>query len=204
MIAAAPADADTILAALRRLGEGTGETITLGEAVARLDARAHALVLFLLAAVNLTPGPSIPGFSTLFGIPLCVVAFEMAMGRRVLRLPRFLARREIRRVRLVNMATRLGPLLRRVEGWLSHRLPGLAGAGAERALGGACVGLGVLLALPIPVFSLAPAAALTAIALGLLLRDGVAVLVGLALGVASCAALLALGAIVIGALDAAG
>jgi hypothetical protein len=196
----APDDADSILAALRRLGDGPSEMMTLGEIVTRLDARAHALVLFLLAAPNLTPGPSIPGFSTLFGLPLCVVAFEMALGRRALRLPRFLARIEIRRVRVVATVARLAPLLHRVEGWLTPRLASLTRA--ERTLGGACVVLGALLALPIPVYSMLPAVAVMAIALGLLLRDGAAVAVGLALGVASAAVLVALAYLVHFAVEA--
>ena len=127
--------ADTIIAAFRRLGEGPAdESTTLGDLVTRLDARAHALVLLLLAAPNLTPGPSMPGFSTIFALPLCVVAFEMMLGRRRLRLPGFLARIQIRRGRIAGLVGRLEPLLHRVERVLRPRGPGLAGPGSERPL----------------------------------------------------------------------
>jgi hypothetical protein len=195
--------ADTILAAFRRLGEGPAdESTTLGALVTSLDARAHALVLLLLAAPNLTPGPSMPGFSTIFAVPLCIVAFEMMLGRRRLRLPAFLARIEIRRGRIAGFVGRLEPLLHRLERVLKPRGPALAGPDAERPLGFVCVLLGVLLALPIPLFSMLPACAVLAIALGLLTRDGLAVAVGLGTGVVAIIALAVLVTLAVAALTA--
>ncbi|HTY67428.1 MAG TPA: exopolysaccharide biosynthesis protein [Alphaproteobacteria bacterium] len=179
--------AETILAVLRRLGQGPEhERATVGELVDKLDERAHALVLLLLAAPNLTPGPSMPGFSTIFGVPLCIVAFEMIMGRRALRLPRFLARISIPRRRIASFIVKLEPLLQRIERVLKPRRPDFGSLGATRGIGVACVFLAVLLSLPIPVFSLLPALALVIVALGLLARDGIAVICGLGLGLLAC------------------
>lgn len=185
--------AETILAVLRRLGHGPAdERATLGELVAKLDERGHALVLLLLAAPNLTPGPSIPGFSTIFGVPLCIVAYEMIAGRRVLRLPGFLARLSVPRRRVAGLVTKLEPLLGRIERVLKPRGPALDSPAVGRALGIACLLLAVLLCLPIPIFSLLPAAALVILALGLLARDGVAVICGVSLGVLACGILIGL------------
>lgn len=182
--------AETIVEVLRRLGQGAeGERATLGELVAELDVRGHPLVLLLLAAPNLTPGPSIPGFSTIFGVPLCVVSFEMILGRRRLRLPGILARISIPRQRIASFILKLEPILHRVERVLKPRRPALDGEGTMRALGVACLILSVLLTLPIPVFSLLPATALVIVALGLFARDGLAVLCGLGLGLIACAIL---------------
>ncbi len=187
------ASAETILAVLRRLGHGPEhERATMGELVAKLDERGHALVLLLLAAPNLTPGPSIPGFSTIFGVPLCIVAVEMIAGRRALRLPRVLARISIPRRRIAALIVKLEPLLHRIERVLKPRAPAFDSPAAGRALGLACLVLAVLLSLPIPVFSLLPAAALVIVALGLLARDGLAVLCGLGLGAGACGILIGL------------
>ncbi|HTP84008.1 MAG TPA: exopolysaccharide biosynthesis protein [Alphaproteobacteria bacterium] len=185
--------AETILAVLRRLGQGPEhERATVGELVAKLDERAHALVLLLLAAPNLTPGPSMPGFSTIFGVPLCIVAFEMIMGHRALRLPRFLARISIPRRRIARFIVKLEPLLQRIERVLKPRRPGFGSPAATRGVGVACLFLAVLLSLPIPVFSLLPALALVIVALGLLARDGIAVICGLGLGLLACGILIGL------------
>jgi hypothetical protein len=187
-----PLDADSIAAALRQLGEGPAEDeVTVGELVARLEARGHSLALLLLAAPNLTPGPSMPGFSTIFGVPLCIVAYEVMVGRPHLRLPPFIARRSFRRGRIAAFVGHLARILACFEGVLRPRWHELA---EHRGwVGAACLILGLLLILPIPVFSMLPAAAVLVIAMGRLARDGVIVAAGLALGVAS---LVTLGAIV--------
>lgn len=193
MTAPGAASAETILSVLRHLGHGPAdERATLGELVARLDERGHALVLLLLAAPNLTPGPSMPGFSTVFALPLCVVAFEMSLGRRTLRLPPLLARRTVLRRRVAGLVVKLEPLLQRLERILKRRGPEVDTPAGCRAIGAACVLLSLLLALPIPVFSLLPALALVVIALGLLARDGLAVICGAGLGVLALAILVVL------------
>lgn len=185
--------AETILAVLRRLGHGPAdERTTVGELIGKLDERGHALVLLLLAAPNLTPGPSMPGFSTIFGVPLCIVAYDMILGRRTLRLPRFLSRISIPRRRIANFIVKLEPLLRRIERVLKPRRPALDSPAVGRGLGAACLLLAVLLTLPIPVFSLLPALALVIVSLGLLARDGVAVVCGLGLGLVACGILISL------------
>jgi hypothetical protein len=183
--------ADTILEVLRRLGQGPAdERATLDELLGKLGERSHALALLLLAAPNLTPGPSMPGFSTIFGVPLCLVAFEMIRGQRVLRLPRFIARITIPRRRIAAFIGKLEPLLRRIERVLRPRRPSLDRPAVARTLGVACLVLAVLLSLPIPVFSLLPALALVIVALGLLARDGMAVVCGVGLGGVACALLI--------------
>jgi hypothetical protein len=174
--------ADTIAEALRQLGDGPPEEpVTIGQLVAQLDARAQSLVLLLLAAPNLTPGPSMPGFSTIFGVPVCIVAFEMMLGRPHLRLPGFIARRPYTRGRVAAFVARLTPLLRRFEAVLKPRLPELAGS--RRLVGTVCFVLGLLLLFPIPVFSLLPAFVILVIALGRLAQDGLVIAVGLGLTV---------------------
>jgi len=175
-----PTPADTIAEALRQLGLGPAEEpVTIGQLVTQLDVRAQSLVLLLLAAPNLTPGPSIPGFSTIFGLPLCIVAFEMMLGRPHLRLPRFIARRTYTRGRVAAFIARLLPLLCRFETVLKPRWPDLAGS--RRLVGAVCFALGVLLLFPIPIFSLLPAFVILIIALGRLAQDGLVIALGLAL-----------------------
>lgn len=186
-----PLDADSIADVLRRLGEGPADSeVTVGEMVARLEARGHSLALLLLAAPNLTPGPSLPGFSTLFGIPLCIVAFEIMMGRPHLRLPGFIARRRFRRGRIATFVGHVARILERFERILRPRWRGLAEH--PHWVGAACLILGLLLVLPIPVYSMLPAAAVLVIALGRLARDGVVIAGGFALGFAAIAALVVL------------
>lgn len=193
---AMPSDARPDIAmseALRRVAEGPPEQeVKIGEVLVNLGAQAHLLALVLLAAPNLTPGPSLPGFSTILGLPLCIVAAQLMVGLPRLWLPRRLTEMSISRRRLAALMARAIPLLQRIERLMRPRWLRLVGGGAIRPLGAACLALGVILCLPIPVFSMAPAAAILLVALGAIAYDGAAVALGLTVGVASVVLLAAL------------
>jgi hypothetical protein len=173
------AQGDGIEGALRDLAAGIpGEDASLGDVLAALGPRGHGFAMFLLAAPNLTPGPSLPGFSTIFGVPMLLLALGMVAGLPAPRLPGFLARRRVSRARIARLVGLLAAIASRADRALRPRLPRLAGA---RRLMGACfVLLALLLVLPFPFVSLAAAGAALLLALGLVAQDGVAVALGLA------------------------
>jgi hypothetical protein len=170
---------ESIVAALLRLGEGPPDVdVTIEELVSSLDSRAFGFVVLLMALPNLTPGPSMPGFSTVFGVPACIVATQMVLGRSRLWLPHWLGKRAVSRGRVAKVIGHAIPMVRRIEKVLKPRLPLLTQSIIGRWTGIGCLAAGVLLALPIPVFSMAPAFALILLSLGLLARDGAMLLLG--------------------------
>ena len=87
---------ETITSVLRRLVEETDTSETTYRALLdRLGGRGYGFAMMLLAAPNLTPGPSLPGFSTIFGIPMLALAIGMLIGIPNPRLPRWLAARKV-------------------------------------------------------------------------------------------------------------
>jgi hypothetical protein len=179
--------------ALVRLGAGVDERVRLGDLLAGLGAKGYGLVMLMLALPNLTPGPSLPGFSTIFGLPLCLIAAQMALGREHMWMPRRLAGVQVSRARLVRVIGHALPSIRRVEALLRPRWSALIGPDWAQLAGLVCLVMAMLLALPIPIFSMMPAAAVALVALGLLAHDGAAVALGLAasLGTVVAFALLA-------------
>jgi hypothetical protein len=170
---------DSIVAALLRLGEGPPDIpVTIEELVASLDSRAVGFIVLLMALPNLTPGPSMPGFSTIFGVPVCIVAAQMVLGRARLWLPHWIGKRAISRGRVARVIGHAIPMVRRIEKLLKPRWPLLTQSIIGRWTGIGCLTAGVLLALPIPVFSMAPAFALVLLSLGLLARDGIMLILG--------------------------
>jgi len=175
-----------IAAALDDLAGGIpGDGISVAGVLERLGGRGYGFAIFLLAAPNLTPGPSLPGFSTLFGLPMLALSLGMLLGWPHPVLPRVLGERRIARARLVRMLGLMVPVARQADRLLRPRLPALVRA---RKLGAAAlVALSVLLVLPFPFVSLAAAGAALLIALGLLAEDGAAIALGLAATLASLA-----------------
>lgn len=160
----------------RLLDAVTGEDVSLSEILERLGGRGYGVAMFLLAAPNLTPGPSIPGFSTIFGLPMLALAVGMVLGWPSPRLPRLIGARRISRARLARMIGLMMPIAMRADRLLRPRLPGLAAA--QRVNGLAFAVLAALLVLPFPFVSLAAAAAALLLAVGLLAEDGYAVALG--------------------------
>ncbi len=162
-----------------------GDGISVAGILAQLGGRGYGFAIFLLAAPNLTPGPSLPGFSTLFGLPMLALALGMLLGRPHPVLPRFLGDRRIARARLVRMLGLMVPVARQADRLLRPRMPALVRA--RRLDAAALVALSVLLVLPFPFVSLAAAGAALLIALGLLAEDGGAIALGLVATLASLA-----------------
>lgn len=175
---------ETIAAALQRLvDEMPGAATTYGMLLQRLGGRGYGFAMLLLAAPNLTPGPSLPGFSTIFGVPMLALAAGMLLGIPNPRLPLWLAVRVVTRERLARFMAKLVPIAAKADRALRPRWFALVDM--PRLNGAWFALLAALLILPFPFVSLAAATAALLIALGLIAEDGLAIALGQALAVAS-------------------
>jgi len=165
-----------ISAVLGRIAGSARERIGVGELVDGFGDRGFGAIMLLLALPNMAPLP--PGASALFGLPLILIAAQLALGRHAVWLPAAFRRRTIAAPLFVRMVDTTRPYLRSAERLLQPRLGFMLGPSATRVTGGACVVLAILIALPIPLANFLSGLAVAAFALGLLRHDGVAVLVG--------------------------
>jgi len=171
--------------------ETTSEVTSFGEILNRLGGRGFGFAMLLLAAPNLTPGPSMPGFSTIFGIPMVWLAIQMFLGATNPRLPVWLARRTVTRARLAGFMAKLVPIAAKADHALKPRWPAFVALRGLNALW--FVVLAGLLVLPLPFVSLAAAGAVLLIALGLIAEDGMAVALGQAAAIATVGLYVAFG-----------
>lgn len=184
---------ESIEVVLRRIGaHSEDERLTIGEILASLDHRAYGFVLLLLAAANFTPGPSMPGFSTVFGIPAMAMAAQMILGWSRPWLPARLARLSVRRERFMRMVVKALPTIARLDRLLRPRLTWLANLTGYRWTGAAALLQAFLLCLPLPLYPMAPAAALVLMSLGMIARDGLMLALGHVAGLGALGLALAL------------
>jgi hypothetical protein len=78
---------------------------------------------------------------------------------------------------LQRLIDKMGRVEARVERIFKPRLPGLTGPNATRLIGLVCFLLSLVAAIPIPLFHMAPAAAIVLFGLALVYRDGALVIV---------------------------
>jgi hypothetical protein len=161
---------------LRLLASKQGDRIEIAGLLDGLGERSFGAAMLLLALPNMVPLP--PGASTVFGLPLILIATQMAIGRRTIWLPGFIRRRSIGMSSFARMVYLTRPHLRRAERLLHPRLEFMLSRVAARLTGCICVVLAILIALPIPLANFLSGLSVAAFALGLLRRDGIAVLVG--------------------------
>jgi hypothetical protein len=179
---------DTIADVLRRIGTHSDEErLTLGEILDSLDHRAYGFVLLLLAAANFTPGPSMPGFSTLFGLPAIAMAVQMILGWSRPWLPPRLARLSVPRRRFIATVAKALPMIARLDRVLRPRLTGLANLTGHRWTGVAALIQALLLCVPLPLYPMAPATSLVLMSLGMIARDGLMLALGHVAGVLALA-----------------
>jgi hypothetical protein len=191
----APPRAIALSAMLRDLAQAPVETLSIGQMIDHFGARAFGAVLFVFSVPNLLPLP--PGSSSVLGAPLVLIAPQVALGRRSPWVPGRVRRRAVPRTAFSAAFARLIGPLERIERVSRPRLTWLFGPVGERMIGLVCTVLALVLILPIPFGNMLPAAAVGALSLSLVQRDGVIALVGYALTATSALVLFLTGHVVL-------
>jgi hypothetical protein len=149
------------------------DRITPDDLATHLRDRAFGGLLLVLALVNFVA----VGATAVTGIPLVLLALQMAAGRQKPWWPESVRRRGMAKSSLAALLKRVAPWERRIEFILRPRLPRLTSHRGMRVIGAVCVVLSVLVWLPIPLGNHIPSAVISLFALALIYRDGLAAIV---------------------------
>jgi hypothetical protein len=167
------------------IAEHGPDRLTFSELAAKLHSRAWGGLLLIFAAINVLPLP--PGTSVFFALPLLIVSAQMVMGRASPWFPAKLDRRGVTKQLLAKLIEKMAWVEARIERIFKPRLPGLTGPTAARLIGLACFVLALIAAIPVPLFHVAPAAAIVLFGLALIYRDGALVIAAAVAAVLSVA-----------------
>lgn len=167
------------------IDEDGPDRLTFSELAARLHSRAWGGLLLIFAAINVLPLP--PGTSMFFAAPLMIVSAQMVFGRTSPWFPGRIDRRGVTKQELQRLVSKIEWLEVRVERVFKPRIASLTGPAATRAIGLICFLLAIVAAIPVPLFHVAPAAAIVLFGLALIYRDGVLVIGAAIAGVLSIA-----------------
>jgi hypothetical protein len=150
------------------------DRLSFSDLAAQLHSRAWGGLLFIFAAINMLPLP--PGTSAFFALPILLVSGQMMFGLSAPWFPAFINRRGVTKQELRRLIGKIEWFELRVERIFKPRLPGLTGPASARLIGVVCFLLALVAAIPIPLFHMAPAAAVALFGLALIYRDGVLVI----------------------------
>lgn len=160
---------------LARIVAGEGpDRLSFTELATQLHSRAWGGLLLIFAAINLLPLP--PGTSAFFALPILIVSAQMVVGRSTPWFPARLNRRGVTKQELARLIGKIEWLEARIERVLKPRFSRLTGPAATRIIGLVCFILALVAAIPVPLFHVAPAAAIVLFGLALIYRDGALVI----------------------------
>lgn len=185
---------------LEDLASRPSQSISVADVLNAFGDKAFGALMLMFAAPNILPLP--PGTSAVLGAPLLFVTAQLMMGRPSLWMPKVICERGIPRDGFSTLTSKLTPLLQRSERYLKPRLTGLLNPAAERIVGALCLLLAIILFLPIPFGNIPPALAISAFALAILERDGVAALLGWVMAAGSLLILFAISSAIVAGVTA--
>lgn len=159
------------------------EFFTLNELITLLKERSFGILILLIALPNAFLIAAIPGISTIFGLMLIFVSFQMILQRKKIWLPKRLGHKKFSKKHFEHILTVSNPYLSRVEKNLKLRWKFLTSLFFERILGFICLVHGILIALPIPLGNFLSGTSLVFLALGTIFKDGLFILIGYVLSV---------------------
>jgi hypothetical protein len=167
-----------LLETLDRLFGGARESVlTLDDFLGGLQGRSYAFAILLLDLPNCLP-TGIPWLSTITGVPMLLLLFQLFSGRPAPSLPKMIGRRGLRRGKLQDFLGRGRRYIARLENAVHARHEWLVTGMPRRLLQIAWALNVLLLALPIPFDNLLPAFAILFFCLALIEDDGVMALLG--------------------------
>ena len=157
--------------------------ISIAELMQRFGGRALGALLFVFSLICVLPLP--PGATTLFGLPLLLLAPQLIVGHGAPWLPERVKRRTLATADLHRALPRMIPWLQRVEAVSKPRLVVLFNPLGERVIGFVCAVLALVLILPIPLGNMLPALAVSVLSFSLIQRDGLIALLGYGVAITS-------------------
>ncbi len=159
----------------------TSEHVSLDNLLALFGDRGTAFILFLVALPAALPVPAI-GIFLLIGPPLIFLTAQQMLGRNVIWLPNWLKNKTFQTCALKDVISKAIPLTQKIEALSKPRLSLLTSKAAQTIIGlmGFIMALSVLV--PIPLTNTVPSMGIALMALGTLMRDGLAVIVGAIIG----------------------
>lgn len=156
------------------------DKISLGQILSYLKDEG---LIFLIAVISLPtslPIPTPPGFTTILGIPLCLLTVQMIYRLDTPWLPNWLAKREIKISTFQSFIAKAEPLFLKLTYFIKpNRYTKFTTKSVERVVGFLAFLCSISITLPIIFGNFVPSFAISIMTIGLLYKDGVVVLLGM-------------------------
>lgn len=168
-----------------------GDDVTVKTLLDAFHERGFGFFLFLIALPAALPIPAI-GISTVIALPLMMLTVQQALGRNTVWLPQKWHHKKISRSKVEGFMETAQPWIKRLQFFIKPRLSYITQGVFSNLIGIAGVVMAMAVAVPLPLTNTVPAFGIALMAIGVLMRDGLAVIVGMVIGILWVTTLLSL------------
>ncbi|MBS9721072.1 exopolysaccharide biosynthesis protein [Tianweitania sp. BSSL-BM11] len=177
-------DLHTMKAVLKVVSDaGSGDQVSLEDVVREIGDGAFAPLLLVPALIAVTPASGIPGLSSVCGITIAIIAFQLVIRRKRLWLPQFLLNRTVSRTKLDQARDWLNKPAGIIDRLTARRLAFLVRYPFSIVPALICLMIGLVMPILefIPFSGSVAAGAVSLFALSLVTKDGLLAILGSAL-----------------------
>lgn len=148
-----------------------------------LHERGFGFLLFIFALPAAIPLPGL-GVNLIIAAPLVFLTAQQALGRHTIWLPEKMKYKTISRDRFESMIEAAVPLIRKIEFLVRPRLGFITQGASSNVIGFLGLIMALSVCIPLPLTNTVPSMGIALMAVGVIMRDGLAVLAGALLGIA--------------------
>lgn len=163
--------------------EITTEKVSMSDLLEVFHERGFGFFLFFFALPAALPIPAV-GVGTILGMPLLFLTAQQAVGRHTIWFPEKIKHKTISKTKINSFTKAAMPWVKRIEKLVKPRLEFITQGGFSKLIGILGFIMAIAVCIPLPLTNTIPSLGIALMAVGILMRDGLAVLAGAAIGIA--------------------
>lgn len=144
--------------------------------------RGFGMVLFFFALPMALPLPVPPGINILLATPLILLTAQQMLGFREVWMPQKMRNKTFTTATLITLLDKAIPFVKKIELLAQPRLGFLTQGVISNLIGLCGLIMALTICIPLPLTNTVPSLGIACMAIGVLMRDGLAVMVGALIG----------------------
>lgn len=165
---------------IKNIGEKDLESqTTIAELMQDFQDNGILLAMIFFALPIAVPLPYPPGFTTIVGVPLIILSYQLLIGSSKVKLPQKINDYKIKNSILNTISNKMVPIVESVEKYIKPRYGFAKSVYCEQLIGLISLIAAIAIAIPLPFTNAIPALGISVMCLGQLNRDGLVIGAGI-------------------------
>ncbi len=160
----------------------TGKEVSISSLLEAVHERGFGFILFIFAVPMALPLPVPPGVNIILASPLILLTAQQALGRHTIWLPQFMLKKTIKSDSLRSIIKSSLPWFNKLEFLVKPRFEFITSGIFSNMIGIFGFIMALTICIPLPLTNTVPSLGIALMALGVIMRDGLAVILGAIIG----------------------